>query len=412
MKFKLAPLSACIVLSLALAGCNSDDAVTDQGGVSLTQYTDVLDRTGNPQFLRDYDQYSNLKYNAFVDNGAWHGHLLPSDENGYGAVGGIMQVTQEYAHYISDQTFDKLVLTDLDSGEIIDLSAADAKVYSTPDALVQELTTPSLKVSLTLRFATNRTSLLETKLTDLSGKNRTFRAEWQGELLTHAISTRPTETVDAYYPNYGRKMEKTDLGLTVSTNEMKGNWAIRNDADAAFVIARSVETQTELNDLAYTETAQVMLNGDQETRIFTTFSHLHNAEEVAAESAKIKDILNKPDSYMKAAEQRWKAYLGKGLTNTDATTEQARVGVKAMMTLNGNWRSAAGEVEHDTVTPSVTARWFSGNLTWPWDTWKQAYAWRTSTRMWQWKTSAPCSNTRCRKMTQSAHRTKGTCWMW
>lgn len=201
-------------------------------------------------------------------------------------------------------------------------------------------------------------------------------------------------------------MEKTDLGLTVSTNEMKGNWAIRNDADAAFVIARSVETQTELNDLAYTETAQVMLNGDQETRIFTTFSHLHNAEEVAAESAKIKDILNKPDSYMKAAEQRWKAYLGKGLTNTDATTEQARVGVKAMMTLNGNWRSAAGEVEHDTVTPSVTARWFSGNLTWPWDTWKQAYAWRTSTRMWQWKTSAPCSNTRCRKMTQSAHRTK------
>ncbi len=31
-------------------------------------------------------------------------------------------------------------------------------------------------------------------------------------------------------------------------------------------------------------------------------------------------------------------------------------------------------VSYDTVTPSVTARWFSGNLTWPWDTWKQAYA--------------------------------------
>jgi len=32
------------------------------------------------------------------------------------------------------------------------------------------------------------------------------------------------------------------------------------------------------------------------------------------------------------------------------------------------------KLSHDTVTPSVTARWFSGNLTWPWDTWKQAYA--------------------------------------
>ncbi|OXE28442.1 hypothetical protein CA163_33885, partial [Vibrio parahaemolyticus] len=40
----------------------------------------------------------------------------------------------------------------------------------------------------------------------------------------------------------------------------------------------------------------------------------------------------------------------------------------------GNWRSAAGDIEQATVTPSVTARWFSGNLTWPWDSWKQAYA--------------------------------------
>ncbi len=31
-------------------------------------------------------------------------------------------------------------------------------------------------------------------------------------------------------------------------------------------------------------------------------------------------------------------------------------------------------MKFDSVTPSVTARWFSGNQTWPWDTWKQAYA--------------------------------------
>lgn len=45
-----------------------------------------------------------------------------------------------------------------------------------------------------------------------------------------------------------------------------------------------------------------------------------------------------------------------------------------METLNANWRGAAGAIDHDTVTPSVTAPYFSGNMTWPWDTWKQAYA--------------------------------------
>ena len=31
-------------------------------------------------------------------------------------------------------------------------------------------------------------------------------------------------------------------------------------------------------------------------------------------------------------------------------------------------------MKYNTVTPSVTGRWFSGNQTWPWDTWKQAFA--------------------------------------
>ena len=48
--------------------------------------------------------------------------------------------------------------------------------------------------------------------------------------------------------------------------------------------------------------------------------------------------------------------------------------MKAIETLNGNWRSPGGAVKFNTVTPSVTGRWFSGNQTWPWDTWKQAFA--------------------------------------
>ncbi len=110
------------------------------------------------------------------------------------------------------------------------------------------------------------------------------------------------------------------------------------------------------------------------TTIYTTYSHVLTAEENAAEQAKVADVLANPGKYQRQSEQMWETYLEQGLTNEAATDEQERVAVKAIETLTGNWRGAAGVMKHDSVTPSVTARWFSGNQTWPWDTWKQAYA--------------------------------------
>ncbi|MEL7287861.1 MAG: alpha-glucosidase, partial [Pseudomonadota bacterium] len=103
-------------------------------------------------------------------------------------------------------------------------------------------------------------------------------------------------------------------------------------------------------------------------------SHVLTAEEAKAEQPEIKKIMANPTDFLAASEARWEGYLEMGLTNPNATPEQERVAVKAMETLNGNWRGAAGAMKFDSVTPSVTARWFSGNQTWPWDTWKQAYA--------------------------------------
>ena len=41
--------------------------------------------------------------------------------------------------------------------------------------------------------------------------------------------------------------------------------------------------------------------------------------------------------------------------------------------LIGNWRSAAGDLKRDGITPSVSASYFASGL-WAWDTWKQAVA--------------------------------------
>ncbi len=53
------------------------------------------------------------------------------------------------------------------------------KAYSIPGALIQTLTAPGIRVNMTLRFVTARTSLLETKITTDSP----LELVWDGELL-------------------------------------------------------------------------------------------------------------------------------------------------------------------------------------------------------------------------------------
>ncbi len=122
---------------------------------------------------------------------------------------------------------------------------------------------------------------------------------------------------------------------------------------------KSLPVQTEINGNRFTSMAHI--NGS--TTLYTTYSHLLTAQEVSKEQMQIRDILARPAFYLTASQRRWEEYLKKGLTNPDATPEQTRVAVKAIETLNGNWRSPGGAVKYNTVTPSVTGRWFSGNQT-------------------------------------------------
>jgi len=382
MVFRKTLLAVLIGSVAALAGCNSSSNDVDDKTTTLptSDYTNIIDRAGNPDALRDYDEYDNLKYNAFVDNGAWHGHLLPADTNGYGAFGGIMQVTQEYANFMSGQTFDKLHLLDKTSGNVIDLANATANIYSTPGALVQILKTDQVEVQMFLRFVTDRTSLVETKITNLTSNDLDLELSWDGELLQNAYE-KPndnggvtTQTIAEMYPEYKRTISATDNGIKINFSDMKDNWAIRNDSDAEFRVTRSIPSITAASGLTFKSVTAAEIDEHESMTFYTAYSNLHNAKEVQSETQKVQAILANPSSYMNKSQARWDEYLAKGLTNAEATPEQARVGVKAMMTLNGNWRSAAGDITQSTVTPSVTARWFSGNLTWPWDTWKQAYA--------------------------------------
>lgn len=363
MNLKISALA--VATALFAVGC-AQTSPTDLNSNELkaAQFKDVIDRTGSPEYMRDYDFDDHQRFNPFFDMGSWHGHLLPDNNDGMGGFPGTALLTEEYINFMANN-FDRLSV--FKDGKKVEFTM---EAYSLPGALVQVLSSDDVKVEMTLRFATNRTSLVETKITT----NSPIELVWDGELIegNHAKEekSQSDKTIAEAYPDYDRQIEATDDGLKVTFGEVRATWSLLTSGDSEYQVHKSIPTTTTVDGLSFTSKANI----EQSTTIYTTYSHVLTAEENQAEQAKITDILANPNQYLVATEKRWEEYLDKGLTNPNATPEQERVAVKAMETLNGNWRGAAGAMEFDSVTPSVTARWFSGNQTWPWDTWKQAYA--------------------------------------
>ena len=96
---------------------------------------------------------------------------------------------------------------------------------------------------------------------------------------------------------------------------------------------------------------------------------MHDDDEAKQVTAKLRNYINNAQQHIEAHSSRWQQYLA---PIAQLPEQQKLVAQKSIETLNGNWRSAAGALKHDGVSPSVTARWFNGF--WAWDSWKHAYA--------------------------------------
>lgn len=352
MKFCLTPLACALVFSFSAHATTAND------------FKNVINRTGAPQYMHDFDYDDHQRFNPFFDLGAWHGHLLPDGPQTQGGFPGVALLTEEYINFMATN-FDRLTV--YQHGKKVDFTL---EAYSLPGALVQKLSAKDVQITMTLRFASSRTSLLETRITSKTPLDLV----WDGELLEklEAKEGKPlsAKTIDGTYPDYQRKIIPTRDGLKVTFGKVRSTWDLLTSGSSEYQVHKSIPVDTSVDGHRFTSRAHI----SGSTTLYTTYSHLLNADDVAREQPQIRDILARPAWFMTASQTRWEGYLQKGLTNPNATPEQTRVAVKAIETLNGNWRSPGGAVRFNTVTPSVTGRWFSGNQTWPWDTWKQAFA--------------------------------------
>ena len=350
---------------------NNEKRITKELSFSVT--TDVknaIDRVGTPQRHKDYDKYQNQKFNPFFDAGAWHGFLLPDNEKNYGAFTGPMIIAQEYSLFITE-ALEKLTIIDTKTNEKLSWEHALVQSYSQPGALVQQYKFKQLAVELTLRFISNRNALIETKITNLSNKEQILELLWQGKLLAQWDDK---QSVQEALPTWSRQVKFSENNVYFHFGEIRSTWDILTSESSSYQISRSVSTETTINqsELSYQSSTTIKIPVSTSTKLFTVQSYFHNQIEANKAQNFIQAVLEKPALHMQASITRWQGYLTKSINGANANRQQKLIATKAVETLIGNWRSAAGKLLHDGVTPSVTARWFNG--IWAWDSWKHAYA--------------------------------------
>jgi len=327
----------------------------------------VIDRTGSPTAMKDYDKYANQRFNPLFDLGSWHGFMLPDTPQYYGGFTGPMIIAQEYSLNLAAQ-LDRLSLFNTQSNKAYDLSRADVTIGNSPGQLSQKYVFDDLTLSLKLHFVSNRSALVSSTIINHTNQPLTLALTWQGKLLQQ---WNDKQSIKQALPNWQRKLTATKTSLTIGLAPANQTWSMMLSAGAQYQINRSLESTTVIdNDKhSYISKAKISVPPGQQQQFVSSHSYWHTSEDKAQDPLTSAHMLANAHQLITTSKNRWQKYLSAGLT-----TEQPHnhLAIKAIETLNGNWRSAAGAIKRDVVTPSVTARWFNG--AWAWDSWKHAYA--------------------------------------
>ncbi|GGV86624.1 lipoprotein [Streptomyces gelaticus] len=325
-------------------------------------YADVLDLHGTPAAAQPGDDEDNNPVGVFADQGAWHAYALPEagDKDAYGGFSGPLYIAQEYPWWLS-KSFSRIRLTE--HGRILDLAGGGApRLTSLPGRLLQSHDLGrGLRLTLELRFATDRSALVRAEVRNTGPAPRTLGADWTGSVL------RPADQPMRDAPS----LTATTSGVGVDFAKVRETWDYLTDGTERFEVTHKDRVRTTVEGDSYrTEAVDAVTLAPGRSHSFDwTESYTFTAAERSKEQAKVRDVLARPASVVSASEARWQGYVA-GVTR-GVPADRRRTAVKSLETLVTNWRSAAGQIKHDGITPSISYKWFTGGI-WAWDTWKQA----------------------------------------
>ncbi|MEV0646003.1 trehalase family glycosidase [Phytomonospora sp. NPDC050363] len=354
--FVAAPLGTMVSTAATASEPVIDNAHAHRPG----DFADVLDLRGTPSAARPP---SNNPISVFADLGAWHAYAQPAEARDRGGFAGPLYIAEEYPWWLGT-AFTRLVLTDADTGRVIDLAADPAPVLrSYPGVLTQSYKVDGVGVELELRYASDRVAFVRANVRNHGRKARRLAVSWTGSLLRHA--EEPVRDAP--------RLEATGSGVAVGFGVVRSMWSFFSTERMRFEVRHGEDVETTVDGDAYTTTASKPLRlqpGREREVVWTEAFTFVDADRRRAGRVSA-EVLDRPERFTGRGDERWRGYLRRALTGVPA--DRRRTAVKAVSTLVTNWRSPAGRLRTDGITPSISYIWFAGGL-WSWDSWKQAVA--------------------------------------
>ncbi|MEZ9593976.1 trehalase family glycosidase [Shewanella sp. 10N.261.52.F9] len=335
--------------------------IASLSSIDSPDYHNLLPYQGTPASMEARDAKGNLAIGSvYTDMGAWHGFHLPDNADYYGSFTGPLFIAQEYSLHLSD-SLQRLQLINLDKDEFIAFeSASKVEIYSQPDGLVQSFTWSDLQVNLSLSYSDNRTAVIRTELINLSHKPQNWQLVWHG---TPFVSPPSLPSYDLV-----KQVQTTANYIRWQLNPVMDTWQIQL-ADAEYELWFDRDINIMPNDKSgYGAIAEpIVIEAGERHSFLSAQRYFHTQAERIAHKQPDWQLI---ETQLINNRSKWQARLDNLMQGGDKNVRQ--LAVKSMMTLLHNWRSPAGAILHDAVTPSITYKWFNG--VWAWDTWKQAVA--------------------------------------
>lgn len=288
----------------------------------------------------------------FADLGGWHGYGFNDSKQANAGAGfrgpaflGERGISMQW---LSD-CFEQVSLADYTNGEVkvIPFTGKVVNEYL-PGMLRQQCSMDGVTVQLKEIAVSDRSTMIEYTLTNNGVTERILGASLSGK----------TTYKDAHCESVSANA--LSVGVVKGTHH--------------FVVSFPENSSLTLKGNGYTaliEGKKLRAGESLVFRTFTTYSPATSKAEVVAAHQALKKESGK--KYLKENKKRWEGYINSILERKTPYLESDRNrkwAVKAMMTLNSNWRSAAGDLKHGGVQPAAG----HFNAFWAWDSWEHAVA--------------------------------------
>ncbi len=331
-------LAIGISFSFFLTSCEDKSQEAEETGLPA----DLLNYKAD---LSDQEDHKPL---AFSDQGAWFAYGFPTAAEYQGGFAGPFLMTQENGVWSSD-VLSRFRITDLRTGDILHLNQFDLEQCSYNSHLEQNYEGEEIRVEQKLLFLSAHTAAISTRIQNKSKKSKDLFVEVKGELRSSSLSLEGN---------------KISVGIRSDQSEAQGTIRFQSHLPEELVVAE---------DNYYCRFREISLEAGaadtiilEHTFIFPedlAHGELQGSPSVAGYfDQKLEERMAEKEAQLNAMEFRPGF---SGLRFFDLAS-------KCILTLQNNWRSAAGELEHAGLFPSYHYRWFHGF--WAWDSWKHAVA--------------------------------------